>query len=278
MAEEPSTKRSRVVAANSTSPLAYTGTPFDLRGRVALVTGGSKGLGLAIARGFAEAGADIIICSRHGDELEAARLQIADGLSVRTLALVADMADRASVRELARKALEKLGRVDILVNNAGVNTPEEIDAISDEKWDQVLEINLTSCMALSRELAPQMKERRWGRIIHISSIMGLISKGGRASYSATKSALLGLTRGSAIDLGDHGITVNAICPGLFLTDMPRKLLTKEQLDVFASRAAIGRTGEPKELVGPALMLASEAGSFITGSVLTVDGGLTIKGP
>jgi NAD(P)-dependent dehydrogenase (short-subunit alcohol dehydrogenase family) len=131
-------------------------------------------------------------------------------------------------------------------------------------------------MAMSRALAPQMKERKWGRIIHISSIMGLASKEGRNSYSATKSALIGLARASALDLGDYNITVNCIAPGPFLTDLPGKMLSAEEKQVFATRTALGRWGNPRELAGPALLLASEAGSYITGQVITVDGGCLIK--
>jgi NAD(P)-dependent dehydrogenase (short-subunit alcohol dehydrogenase family) len=245
---------------------------FDLSGRVALVTGGSKGLGKAMARGFAEAGADVIISSRHEVELKAALSAILAGTERRGAYFVADVARRSDVERLARDALAKMGRVDILVNNAGTNLPQGIDEIRDEDWDRILEINLSSCMALSRALAPQMKERRWGRIIHISSIMGLASKEGRNAYSATKSALIGLARASALDLGAFGITVNCIAPGPFLTDLPGSLLTDEQKKAFAERTALGRWGEPRELAGPALLLASDAGSYITGAVLVVDGG------
>ena len=127
-------------------------------------------------------------------------------------------------------------------------------------------------MALTRALAPQMKARRWGRVIHISSIMGFISKEGRDIYSATKAALLGLARAGALDLGAHGITVNCIAPGPFLTDLPARLLSAEEKSEFARRTALGRWGDPKELVGPVLLLASEAGSYITGTALVVDGG------
>ena len=131
-------------------------------------------------------------------------------------------------------------------------------------------------MALTRALVPQMKARGWGRIIHISSVMGFISKAGRNSYSATKSALLGLARASALDLGSHGITVNCLAPGPFLTDLPASLLSKEEQQAFADHTAIGRWADPKELVGPALLLASDAGSYITGQTLVVDGGFIIK--
>ncbi len=249
---------------------------FDLSGRAALVTGGSKGLGKAMARGFAEAGANVVISSRHEDELKKALAEIGEGLNVKVSYFVADMTDRAEVKKLAEKSLQEMGRIDILVNNAGSNVPQPIDQITDEAWDQIVELNLTSCMLLTRALVPQMKQRKWGRVIHISSIMGLASKDARNSYSATKSALLGLARASALDLGADGITVNCIAPGPFLTDLPGTLLSPEQKKALADRTALGRWGDPRELAGPALLLASEAGSYITGEVLVVDGGALVK--
>jgi NAD(P)-dependent dehydrogenase (short-subunit alcohol dehydrogenase family) len=249
---------------------------FDLSGRVALVTGGSKGLGKAMARGLAEAGADVAISSRHGDELQAAAHEIGAGLEVRVESIVADLSRRAEAPQLAAKTLKVMGKVDILINNAGTNKPQPIDQIEDDVWDQLIELNLSSCMALTRALVPGMKERKWGRVIHISSIMAFSSAAGRNAYSATKSALLGLARASASDLGPFGITVNCIAPGPFLTDLPASLLTKEQRDEFALRTALGRWGQPYELIGPGLLLASDAGSYITGTCLTVDGGCLAK--
>jgi NAD(P)-dependent dehydrogenase (short-subunit alcohol dehydrogenase family) len=245
---------------------------FNLSGKVALVTGGSKGLGKAMARGLAEAGADVIISSRHEDELRSGLGEILRGTDRKGHYVVADMARREDVQHLADAALKQMGRVDILVNNAGTNVPQPIDEIRDADWDRVLEINLNSVMALTRALVPQMKARRWGRIIHISSVMGFVSKAGRNAYSVTKSALLGLTRANALDLGAYGITVNCIAPGPFLTDLPGRLLTDAEKQEFARSTALGRWAEPRELVGPVLLLASEAGSYITGEALVVDGG------
>jgi NAD(P)-dependent dehydrogenase (short-subunit alcohol dehydrogenase family) len=245
---------------------------FNLTGKVALVTGGSKGLGKAMARGLAEAGADIVICSRHEGELRTALEEVLAGTGRRGRAIVADLSRRPEATRLAQAALEQMGRVDILINNAGTNIPQPIDDIRDQDWDQVLEINLSSIMALTRALVPQMKARRWGRIIHISSIMGFVSKEGRNAYSATKSAVIGLARASALDLGSHGITVNCIAPGPFLTDLPAKLLSDAEKKEFTRMTALGRWGDPKELVGPMLLLASDAGSYITGETLVVDGG------
>ncbi|MBN9517155.1 SDR family oxidoreductase [bacterium] len=245
---------------------------YDLTGRVALVTGGNKGLGKAMARGFAEAGADVVIASRHGDELKAALDEILAGTNRSGVYFVADMSVRGDADRLAKAALERFGRVDVLVNNAGMNAPQAIDAIDDATWDRVVEVNLSSCMALTRALVPQMKERRWGRVVHVSSIMGQVSKERRNVYSATKAALIGMAKASALDLGPFGVTVNCVAPGPFLTDMPMSVLSDAEKQAFADRTALGRWGQPRELVGPVLMLCSEAGSYVTGQTLFVDGG------
>lgn len=249
---------------------------FDLSGKAALVTGGSKGLGKAMARGLAEAGADVVISSRSEQELQAALKEILHGTGRRGKYFVADMTRRDDVRRLAQQSLDALGRIDILINNAGTNVAQAIDQIKDEDWDRVMELNLNSVMSLTRALVPQMKSRKWGRIIHISSIMAFLSKERRNMYCATKAALLGLARASAIDLGQDGITVNCIAPGPFLTDLPKSMLSKEEQQAFADRTVLGRWGDPKELVGPMLLLASEAGSYITGQTIIVDGGFMVK--
>lgn len=249
---------------------------FDLTNRVALVTGGSKGLGKVMARAFAQSGADVIITSRREDELEEALIDILEGTNVQGHFIVADLTKRAETETLAREALRIHDHVDILVNNAGANWPQPIDKLTDENWDRNLELNLTAGMVLTRALAPRMKERRWGRVIYISSIMGLASKEERNSYSTTKTAVIGLARANALDLGPYNITVNCIAPGPFLTDLTRNLLTEEQKKTAAAATALRRWGEPEELAGPALLLASELGRYITGSVLVVDGGLLSK--
>ena len=249
---------------------------FQLDGKVALVTGGSKGLGAAMARALALAGADVLISSRNAEQLEIASAMITSGTQRRCAWHVADMADRLAVRRLGEWANGHFGKVDILVNNAGTNKPQAIDSIDDETWDSVMEINLNSVMSLTRYIVPGMKKRGWGRVIHISSIMGVLSKEKRNVYSATKAGLLGLCRASALDLGAHGITVNCISPGPFLTDLPASVLSEEEKRAFSDHTALGRWGMPEELTGPLLLLASEAGRYITGSNLLVDGGLTIR--
>lgn len=245
---------------------------FNLSGKTALITGGSKGLGKAMARGFAEAGADVMIASRSEEELKRAAGEIAEGLGVKVEWRVTDMGQREEVQALADEAIARLGKVDILINNAGSNQPQAIDEITDEAWDRIIELNLTSCMSLTRALVPGMKQRGWGRIIHISSVLGVGSKERRNVYSATKAGLIGLAKASALDLGPFNITVNCLCPGPFMTDLPMSLLSELEKQAFANRTALNRWGQPKELVGPALMLASDAGSYITGEALLVDGG------
>ena len=246
---------------------------FDLSGKCALVTGGSKGLGKAMARVFAEAGADVMISSRHADELQAAAKEIGEGLSVKVEWMEADMSDRAQVRALADEAQKRLGKIDILANNAGINNPQPIDEITDEVWDKNVEVDLTACMAMMRYLVPGMKERKWGRIIQTSSVLGLGGRLHRNVYCSTKAALIGLSKSSALELGPFGITVNCVCPGPFLTDMPMKLLNDADKKKFSDRTALQRWGLPREIAGPVLMLASEAGSYITGEAIVVDGGV-----
>jgi NAD(P)-dependent dehydrogenase (short-subunit alcohol dehydrogenase family) len=245
---------------------------FDLSGRTALVTGGSRGLGKAMARAYAEYGAAIMICSRNESELQASAREISGGLAVRVEWMTADLAQRGEARRVAEETLKRLGRVDVLVNNAGSNIPERVDQITDEAWDRIVELNLSGIMRLTRALLPQMMERRWGRVIHISSVLGLGGKLGRSTYSATKSALIGMARSSALDVGPSGITVNCISPGPFLTELPLGLLNEEQKQEFTNRTALKRWGKPEEIAGEALLLGTDAGSYITGTTIVIDGG------
>ena len=251
-------------------------TIFSLKGRTALVTGASKGIGHAIARGFAQAGANLFLCSRNEEDLEKAAQAIRDTSPVQVLCAAGDMAVRADVIRIAGEALKACGTIDILVNNAGWNIPQAIDEIQDKDWDYLVELNLSGVMAMTRAIVPSMKQRRWGRVIHISSIMAMASTPQRNGYSATKAALIAMAKASALDLGPSGITVNCIAPGPIATTMPMSILTREQQDALAARTAVGRWGRPDELIGPALLLASDAGSFITGSCLVVDGGATSR--
>ena len=249
---------------------------FNLSGRAALVTGGSKGIGKAVARGLAEAGANVAISARHEDELKKAQAEIGDGVAGKVEYFVADMSDRAQVKKLAAGVLAKFGRCDILFNNAGSNKPQALIDTTEDVWDNIVELNLTSCMLLSKELAPAMIKNKWGRIVYTSSIMGLASNPARGCYSATKAALLGMARAQALELGPHGITVNCLAPGPVATDLPMSLLSPEQKKVFAERTAVKRWGQPVDMVGPVLMLATDAGAFVTGNVILADGGILCR--
>jgi NAD(P)-dependent dehydrogenase (short-subunit alcohol dehydrogenase family) len=254
----------------------YRNTPFDLSGRSALVTGGGRGLGKEMARILAKAGAEVAICSRTESQIVESARELSAEAGVRVEPLVADVGKRPDAERLAREAIAKLGKVDILISNAGWNIPQAVDAIRDGDWDSLLELNVTSSMVLTRAVAPGMKDRKWGRVIYISSIMAFASTGDRVAYSTTKAALHGMVKANALHLGAHGITVNCLAPGPFATDMPMSILTEEQKQRFAARTAIGRWGQPAELAPAALLLASAAGNYITGSVLVVDGGVTAR--
>lgn len=246
---------------------------FDLTGRTALVTGGSKGLGKSMALGFAEHGADLMICSRNSGELEATAIEIRSATGRRVEFTVADLSSRSDIESLVAATKEKFEAIDIVVNNAGSNNPQLVDSIEDEAWDEIVQLNLSSCMALTRAFVPAMKQRGWGRVIHISSIVALAAAPARSVYAATKAGLIGMARAQALELGTSGITVNCIAPGPFLTDLPAAKLTEEQRELIGNRTALKRWGKTDELVGPALLLASDAGSYMTGSVIVVDGGI-----
>lgn len=254
-----------------------TNTLFDLTGKSALITGGSKGIGEAIAFVFAQAGADVMISSRTESDLRSTVDRIAEVASGNVFSNQTDMANRDDVDALGQAAISKMGKVDILVNNAGTNIPEELHELTDSSWDKMMEVNLTSCVRLARCLSVPMSERGWGRIIYIASIMGSVGASGRSAYCASKAALIGTSHAQALELGQSGVTVNCISPGPILTDLPKQALSQAQKDKFTDVTALARWGEPHEIGGPALLLASDAGSYITGSNLTVDGGVTIRG-
>jgi 3-oxoacyl-[acyl-carrier protein] reductase len=251
---------------------------FNLTGKVALVTGGSKGLGKAMARALALAGADVVIASRTEAELRSALDEILDGTGRKGRYVVADVRKRADVARLARTALEQMGKVDILVNNAGTNKPQPIDAISDEVWDEVIEINLTSVMALTRALAPQMKERRWGRIINVLNIGAKAPRGGSAPTSITRAAGMALTKVLSHEGAPHNVLVNAMLVGFIEADQHVQAAARlgvpyaEYVDACAKEIPLGRMGRPEEFADLACFLVSDAGSYITGTAINVDGG------
>ena len=249
---------------------------FDPTDKTAIVTGGSRGIGKAIGRAYAESGANLIITSRNEEELKSACEEINNHVNTRVEYYSVDLRDRKHTDQMTSWALSEFGVIDILVNNAGDNSRESLVGTTDKSWDNLVEINLTSAMRLSRALAPQMIEQKWGRIIYTSSIMAFSSNLERGAYSATKAGLVGMTRAQALELGPAGITVNCLAPGPVTTDMTMRMLDEETKRGIANRIALKRWGTTVDIIGPAIMLASEAGSFITGETIVVDGGLLAR--
>ena len=243
---------------------------FRLDGRRALITGSTRGLGLAIARAMAEQGAAVIINSRNNDECETTAANLRDAGHDAT-PLPFDASD-GSARQAA---IGTAGPVDILVNNAGIIHRAPLAEFPEDKWREVLEVNLSAPFLLAQLLAPGMVERGWGRIINISSIMGQIGRATIPAYVSSKHGLIGLTKTLAIELGPHGVTVNAINPGYFATEFNAPLIADPDFDsMVKTRTPLGRWGDPAELAGAAVFLASDAGGYVNGAALTVDGGMT----
>jgi acetoacetyl-CoA reductase len=240
--------------------------------KVAYVTGGMGGIGTAICQRLHRDGFKVIAgCGPTRDYNKWLGEQKALGYTF--YASVGNVGNWESTVEAFTQAKAEHGSVDVLVNNAGGNIPQRADQITDEAWDQIIELNLSGIMRLTRACLPGMMERKWGRVIHISSVLGLGGKLGRNVYSATKAALIGMARSSALDLGPYGVTVNCISPGPFLTELPLGLLNDEQKLEFTNRTAVKRWGKPEEIAGVALLLGTEAGSYITGTTVLIDGGV-----
>ncbi|MHC4994243.1 MAG: SDR family NAD(P)-dependent oxidoreductase [Planctomycetota bacterium] len=250
---------------------------FKLDGKVAWITGGTKGLGEQMAGALAGVGADIVINSRTENEALDAAAQIAETHGVRTLGMAADVTDADQVQAVVDRAKSELGGIDILFNNAGVNVREPTVDLPLDEWQRVVDINLTGPFICSKAVAPGMIEKGWGRIIHMSSILGLVGLAGRPPYTSTKGALVLLTKTQALEFATTGVTVNAICPGPFATEMNKPLLNDpEKYAAFVAKIPMGRWGELDEIHGAAIFLASNASSYVTGTTLTVDGGWTAQ--
>lgn len=247
---------------------------FDLSGRVALITGGNSGIGEAMAQALAAAGARVVLVARREAELIAACKRIV-GPGADYLAC--DLSDRVALRSCAESALARLGRVDILVNASGINPRRPFMENSDADWDQTVAINLSAPFFLTRHLAPQMKDRGWGRIINVASLQSQRAFANSAPYGATKGGVVQLTRAIAEAWSPHGITCNAIAPGFFKTALTAPVFADPQkLAANAAQTMIGRNGELSDLHGLTVFLASEASSYITGQTIFLDGGFSAK--
>ena len=250
---------------------------FKLEGKVALVTGGSKGLGYAMATALAEAGAEIALCSRTPGEAKTAAESIEATTGKRSLGFVADVTSKESVRQLAEECSFAFGKIDILVNNAGVNVRKPTPELLEDDWDSVMDISVKGSFLCSQALMPGMIERGYGRVIMLGSIMSFVSIPHRAAYASAKTALLGLTRTLALEGAPHGVTVNCLCPGPFETEMNKPLMNDPAAyAAFLAKIPMGRWGQPEEIGGSIVFLASPASALVTGSALTLDGGWTAQ--
>jgi len=250
---------------------------FDLTGKSALITGGSKGLGQAIAAGLAAAGADVVLTSRHEDEAVAAAAEIAAQCGCRAAGLRADVASGDDCEAMIARTLAEFGKIDILVNNAGVNIRGPIDTLTYDEFRQVQQVNVDGVWLACRAAVPHMKRAGYGRIINIASTLGLVGLENRTPYATSKGAVVQLTRALGLELATFGICVNAICPGPFLTPMNVPIAQDEHTMKFIVGAvALGRWGQMEEIQGAAIFLAGDAASYLVGSLITVDGGWTAR--
>jgi 3-oxoacyl-[acyl-carrier protein] reductase len=246
--------------------------------RIALVTGASRGIGAAIAVGLAKRGYDLAL---NDIEQTAGDLKKVAGdirqLGQRAKIYWADVSAKAQVDQMALDMLNDFGHVDVIVNNAGILISGEVDGLPEESWDAVMDINAKGSFLVIQALLASMKERKYGRIVNIASIGGKHGAPEQAHYSASKAAIMGFSRVLAQEVGQQGITVNCVCPGIIMTDMGRVNLEDPTIsEAWKSKTAIGRIGEPEDVIGPVVFFASDDSAFVTGQTLNVDGGIVFS--
>ncbi|GHB57539.1 SDR family NAD(P)-dependent oxidoreductase [Persicitalea jodogahamensis] len=250
---------------------------FDLSGKSAIITGGSKGLGLAMAAGLASAGASVMLVNRNAEEGKQAARQLADEYGTQATSFAADVTDAAQTEAMARAAFDTFGRIDILINSAGINIRGAIDEVSPEDFQKVMDVNVTGTWLCCRAVTPYMKKAKSGKIINLASTLGIVGLANRTPYTASKGAVVNMTRALALELAPFAINVNAVCPGPFLTEMNIPIAdSAEAKNFIVGATALERWGELAEIQGVGLFLASDAANYVVGSVITVDGGWTAR--
>lgn len=250
---------------------------FDLTGKTAIITGGSKGLGLAMAEGLASAGANIVLVNRNAEEGKMAALFLSQTYPVEALSHAADITREDQVNGMVKEVMDAFGRIDILINSAGINIRGPINELSLDQFNEVMQVNVTGTWLCCKAVTPHMKAQKRGSIINLASTLGLVGLANRTPYTSSKGAVVQLTRALGLELAPFHINVNAICPGPFLTEMNIPVADTEEVKQFIVGAtALARWGELREIQGAAIFLASEAASYMVGSMITVDGGWTAK--
>jgi 3-oxoacyl-[acyl-carrier protein] reductase len=247
---------------------------LSLEGRTAIVTGAARGIGKAIAETLAARGASIAVVDLRMDLAEETASEIAAKSGIEAIALEADVSNRESVNAMIKSAVDQLGKIDILVNNAGITRDGLIMRMKESDWDMVLDINLKGAFNCSQALARPMMKQRYGRIINISSVSGIVGQAGQANYSSSKAGIIGLTKALAKEFGSRNITVNAVAPGFIETVMTKEL-PEEIRDFSLKLTPMGRFGTPQDIANAVAFLAAEESSFITGVTLQVDGGMVM---
>ncbi len=245
-----------------------------LENRTALVTGAARGIGKAIVESLAERGANIVVVDLAIEAAEETAQEIAERTGREVLALEADVSDNASVKAMVKKALEKFGKIDVLVNNAGITRDGLLMRMKEKDWDLVLDINLKSAFNCAQALIRPMMKARYGRIINITSVSGIVGQAGQTNYSSSKAGLIGFTKALAKEVGSRGITVNAVAPG-FIETVLTEDLPEEIRDFSMKLTPMGRFGKPEDIANAVAFLAAEESSFITGVILQVDGGMVM---